>query len=319
MTIIRQGIILTSMNEEYIYPINVVVNKTGLTAHVIRAWEKRYNAIEPGRTDTNRRLYREKDIYRLKLFSKLTKSGHSISTVANLTTEDLEKLVNENEEKLDTNSKREIWNKNSFLSAGMQSIEDLDEKRLEEILSLASVELSQPELIQEVLIPMIRKIGDNWKTGSLRIYQEHLASEVIKTFLANLRSGFKVEKNAPQIIIATPIGQMHELGALLAASAAISEGWRVTYLGSNLPAEEIAAAVQYSKPKALALSLVYPPDDPKINNELLKLSRHLNNGTTLFVGGHSAESYAETLAGINAHLLLDINDFRNELVKIRKK
>lgn len=307
------------MNSEYIYPIKVVVNKTGITAHVIRAWEKRYGAIEPGRTDTNRRLYCEEDIHRLELLGKLTKAGHSIGTIAKLPTGELENLIGEINKTAGTKTHGERWDKSLYLKIGLQAIEDLDEKGLEEILSRASVDLSQPELIQEVIMPMIKKIGDNWKNGSIRIYHEHLASSVIKTFLYNLTGGYKVEQNAPQIVIATPIGQMHELGALLAASAAASEGWRVTYLGSNLPAEEIAAAVKQSKPKALALSLVYPPDDPKVNIELTKLEKYLNNHTIIYVGGNSADSYNKTLSSIKAKVISDLNDFRDELVKIRKK
>jgi methanogenic corrinoid protein MtbC1 len=306
------------MNSEYIYPIKVVVNKTGITAHVIRAWEKRYAAIEPGRTDTNRRLYCENDIYRLKLLAELTKAGHSIGTIAKLPTEDLEKLIDEIRGNGRSILSDETRNMDSYLTGSLQAIEDLDEKRLEEILSRASVHLSQPELLQRVLVPMIKNIGDNWKNGSMRVYHEHLASSVIKTFLTNLRGAYKVEQNAPEIIIATPIGQMHELGALLVASAAASEGWKVTYLGSNLPAEEIAAAVQQNKPRALALSLVYPPDDPKVNVELSKLAKYLNKDTIIYVGGNSAESYSKTLSSIKAIVLFDLNTFRNQLVKIRK-
>ena len=302
------------MDAEYIYPIKVVAEKTGITAHAIRAWEKRYSAIEPGRTDTNRRLYCEDDIYRLKLLGKLTRAGYSIGTIAKLPTEELEKLIG--------NSGLKITNKSgtgsSYLSDGVQAIENLDEKRLEEILLRASVDLSQPDLIQEVVVPMIKSIGDKWKIGDIRIYHEHLASAVIKTFLANLTSAYKVEQNAPEIVIATLKGQMHELGALLVASAAASEGWKVTYLGPNLPAEEIAAAVQQDKPKALALSLVYPPDDPSINVELTKIAKYLNKDTIIYVGGNAAESYNKTLTNIKANVISDLNDFRNELVKIRK-
>jgi len=307
------------MSTEYIYPIKVVVNKTGITAHVIRAWEKRYAAIEPGRTDTNRRLYCEDDIHRLELLGKLTKAGHSIGTIAKLPTEDLEELIDEIKGNGRSIISDESGDKNSYLTSSLQAIEDLDEKRLEEILSRASVQLSQPALLQEVLVPMIKNIGDHWKNGSMRVYHEHLASAVIKTFLTNLRGAYKVEQNAPEIIIATPIGQMHELGALLAASAAASEGWQVTYLGSNLPAEEIAAAVQQKRPKALALSLVYPPDDPKVNLELIKLAKYLGKDTIIFVGGNSTESYNKPLSKIKANVLFDLNDFRNQLVKIRKK
>lgn len=307
------------MNNENIYPIKVVANKTGLTAYVIRAWEKRYSAIEPYRTDTNRRLYCEKDIQRLSLLKRLTKEGHNISSVAKLKTEELEKMVTQNGGSIIAAEPAKDGMINYYLSSGLTAIEDLDEKRLQNILSRASIDLSQPSLMHEVLIPMIKQIGDNWKNGSLRIYHEHLASAVIKTFLSNLRDAFEVPVNAPQIIIATPVGQMHELGALLVAAAAASEGWRVTYLGSNLPAEEITAAVNQRNPKALALSLVYPPDDPEVHKELIKISKHISNNTTLYVGGNATGSYLKTLNNTNANVIFEIKDFRKELVEIRKK
>ena len=191
------------MNNEYIYPIKVVADKTGLTAHVIRAWEKRYSAIEPGRTDTKRRLYSEKDIHRLTLLGKITKAGYNIGSIANLPLEALEKLAGEGKRISQSDSGNNKTN--YYLTAGLQCIEDLDEKRLEENLLRASVDMSQPTLMEELLIPLIKRIGDNWKSGSLRIYHEHLVSAVIKTFLSNLRSAYKADPGSPQLIIATPI------------------------------------------------------------------------------------------------------------------
>lgn len=307
--------IFVNMNTEYIYPIKVVVDKTGITAHVIRAWEKRYSAIEPGRTDTNRRLYCEDDIYRLRLLGRLTKAGHSIGTIAGLSTEELEKLGNKAGVKLPDASEAS----GSFLSDALNAIEDMDEKRLGGILIRASVDLSQPDLIHKLIAPMIKLIGEKWKNGDLRIYHEHLASSVIRSFLYNLTTNYKVEQNAPGIVIATPKGQVHELGALLAATSAGSEGWRVTYLGANLPAEEIAAAVKQNNTRALALSLVYPPDDPDINLELNKLGSYLGNDVIIYAGGNSADSYRKMLVKINAKIFSDLNEFRNELVEVRKK
>ena len=78
------------------YPIKIVANKTGLSMHVIRIWEKRYNAVIPERTETNRRLYSTEDILKLQLLSKAIEAGHTISSIANFSISDLKSLV-ENE------------------------------------------------------------------------------------------------------------------------------------------------------------------------------------------------------------------------------
>jgi DNA-binding transcriptional MerR regulator len=83
------------MKNENKYPIKAVAQKTGLSVHVIRAWEKRYNAVVPNRTDTNRRLYSESDIEKLQILLKLTTQGHNIGGIANLSIDDLREMVDD--------------------------------------------------------------------------------------------------------------------------------------------------------------------------------------------------------------------------------
>src|SRR3954453_16918076 len=87
-----------------------------------------------------------------------------------------------------------------------------------------------------------------------------------------------------QLVVATPNGQLHELGALLASAAASNLGWLVTYLGASLPAAEIAGAARQNQARAVALSLVYPEDDQKLEGELFRLRESLPAEVTLLVG-----------------------------------
>src|SRR5262245_25366803 len=81
------------MNREQGYPIRAVARRTGLTSHVIRVWEKRYGAVSPMRTPTNRRLYSDTDVERLRLLHQATLAGHSIGQIAQLPNERLQALV----------------------------------------------------------------------------------------------------------------------------------------------------------------------------------------------------------------------------------
>ena len=137
----------------------------------------------------------------------------------------------------------------------------------------ASAKLTQPVLIEEVVIPLVYKIGDMWHNGEIRVANEHLASSVIRSFLFNLLESYSVNDSAPVLVSATPRGQEHELGALIAGVVAASAGWKVIYLGSNLPSEEIGSVVSYLNAKVVALSLVYPSDDQTLCKEL----RNRNN------------------------------------------
>lgn len=310
------------MQIEQEYPIKIVARRTGLTLHVIRVWEKRYGAVLPTRTPTNRRLYSDADIERLLLLRRATLAGHNIGQVAQLPKERLLALVSADEAVASpplqsVSPSSDESSAQSHLNACMAAVERLDAEALEAALMRAAVTLSQPALIDWIVIPVMQKIGDLWREGSLRVAHEHLASAVVRTFLGNMRGGFEILASAPNLIVATPAGQVHELGALIVAVTAASEGWRVTYLGPNLPAEEIAGAAQQNEAKAVTLSIVYPADDPRLRDELRKLRRCLAEETVLLVGGRAAGSYSDVLGAIGAVKLNDMASLRAKLESLR--
>jgi len=236
------------MSSEYKYPIKVVSQMTGLSVHVIRAWEKRYHVVEPDRTDTNRRLYSEEDIEKLRLLNDASHLGHNIGRLATLSLSELKNLLSK--EKTNTSEDRNRFkysgtatNAEEIFSECLEAIKNYDAKKFESILLNTSAKLTQPVLIEEVVIPLVYKIGDMWHSGELRVANEHLASSVIRSFLFNLLESYSFNDSAPVLVSATPRGQEHELGALIAGVIAASAGWKVIYLGSNLPAEEIGSVV----------------------------------------------------------------------------
>jgi len=303
------------MNVTKRYPIKTVAQKTGLSTHVIRAWEKRYQVIEPLRTETNRRLYSEEDIYRLTLLKKAIKSGHTISSICDLDINSLKELVAEGSDYKDNSRVEENSNRSVeyHFEQCLNAIRNFDAAQFEEALLRASVELTQPVLIKSIILPIISSIGEQWKDGSLRVMHEHLATAVLKPFLHNLRISYRSSPNAPSIIVATPIGQIHELGALITALVAASEGWQVIYLGPNLPAEEIVSAINIKKADLVLLSIVYPANDPYLKLELEKLRNLLPSSVKIIIGGRVSESYQEIIDDIGALQINDLDTFREFL------
>ncbi|HSF33951.1 MAG TPA: MerR family transcriptional regulator [Candidatus Tectomicrobia bacterium] len=310
------------MHHDQKYPIRVVARRTGLTSHVIRVWEKRYGAVSPMRTPTNRRLYSDADVVRLQLLRRATLTGHSIGQIARLPIEGLRTLVAA-DDMIAPSLPRVVsarWADSSppaIVAACLQAVEELEAPTLEEILTRASVVFSQPVLIEQVIVPLMYRIGDLWHEGTLRVANEHLASAVVRTSLGNLSRGYGPSPSVPGLVVATPTGQMHELGALIVATTATSDGWRVTYLGPSLPAEEIAGAAHQSHARAVALSLVYPGDDPFLRGELVKLRRGLADGVVLLVGGRAADTYRNVLEETGAVWLEHLSDFRKQLKVLR--
>ena len=310
------------MDHDPRHPIRVVAHRTGLTSHVIRVWEKRYGAVSPTRTPTNRRLYSDTDIERLHLLHRATLTGHSIGQIARLPSERLRSLVDADEmiaPLLPKTASQRLADSSpqAILAACLEAVERLDGAMLEEILTRATVVHSQPVLIEQVIVPLMYRIGELWHAGTLRVAHEHLASAVVRTSLGSLSRGFGLTPSAPSLVVATPTGQLHELGALIVAATAASDGWRVTYLGPSLPAEEIAGAAHQKGARVVALSLIYPGDDPFLPGELVKLRRGVADGVVLLIGGQAAHAYRSVLEEIGAVLREDLADLRKHLELLR--
>ncbi len=168
------------------------------------------------------------------------------------------------------------------------------------------------------IAPLAKEIGDRWRVGELNAAHEHFFTAAVKAFLADVTRQLTTPPNAPRIIVTTPARQLHELGALMAAAAATNLGWRAIYLGPNLPFHEIAGAAIRNEAAAVALSIVYPEDDPLLPRELTDLARALPAGVRILAGGRAALGYFETLVRIGALYAENINEFGTQLDGLRR-
>ena len=301
------------------YTMKVVSRRTGLSPHVIRVWERRYGAVEPGRTESNRRRYSDAEIERLRLLHEVTRAGHSISTVAHLSLNELAALAIADARPRTTPNtpRRETIAPAEFLERCLELVKTLDLTGLEAVLAQAETTLSQPALLEQVIAPLMQTIGDLWRDGTLRVAHEHLATAVVRGFLSALRSTNSAHDKAPVLVVTTPMDQLHEIGALLVAATAASQGWRIVYLGPNLPAAEIANAAAEVQARAVALSIVYPADDPHLPAELRHLRTLLPGQTAILAGGRAVDSYAPALTEIGALLATDMATVRRCLESLR--
>jgi methanogenic corrinoid protein MtbC1 len=172
-------------------------------------------------------------------------------------------------------------------------------------------------LFEKVLRPLLARIGEEWSAGTLKVAHEHLASAVLRSFLGHMADTAQADPRAPLIVITTPAGQVHEYGALMAAVTAASSGWRILYLGPNTPAEDIASAVKQTSAAAVALSVIYPPDDPHLAQEISTLRRMLGPDIVLMIGGRSRNGYRETFESVDAVILDDYSGMVNVLNSTR--
>ena len=310
------------MADEHKFGIKTVAIQTGLTQFTIRAWEKRYDVVTPMRTETNRRLYSDADISRLTLLRLATEAGHSIGRIADLPIEKLLELVGTEGMVVQSPAiaKEDVSQETSlrfYIASCVAAVKQFEARTLESTLFAASVAFSQPVFLEKLITPLMQEIGEQWKAGTLRVAHEHLATAVVRTLLGNICQGVDVSDAMPNLVIATPRGQLHEIGALIAGTTAASQGWQVTYLGPNLPAEEIVGCAVQNGAKAIGLSIIYPTDDPHLANELRKLRRGIQDHIALFVGGAGANAYDAVINSIGAVRVNNMLTFRTELEALR--
>jgi len=277
------------------FRIGTVASLTGLTVHQIRAWEKRYGTVEPSRSVGGDRLYSEQDLRRLSLLKALNDLGHAIGSTANLPHDQLERMLALHEERQAT--PREALHRVSPRAAGvgfsgntadvagpfLEAISRLDIIRAERVLAEAAGAIDPTEFVCQVLLPLLQRIGTLWADGGFSVAHEHAASAVLRTQLGALTRTFFIDEKAPVAVCTTPATELHEFGALSAALYAASHGWRVVYLGPNLPAEEICQAVKIAGARLVLISVVRASDT--IADELCRLSQSLPGHVTLVVGG----------------------------------
>ena len=250
----------------------------------------------------------------------MTSFGYNIGQIGNFTIPKLQELtdLDLSEVGTDTDTSGDNTQTPSLLQEAMTAIRLLDSDRLEDILLRAVVQVGQNRIIEESITPILEELGQQWQQGNIRAYHEHLATAVIRKFLADQIAKISITPHAPSIIVTTPIGQLHELGALIASFIAVHQGWQVVYLGANLPAEDIAAAALEKNIKFVILSIIYPANDPKLYTEILQLSDYLKGKTKLIIGGRAANSYQQAINDTNSSYFSNLDQLRQFLQSHQK-
>jgi DNA-binding transcriptional MerR regulator/methylmalonyl-CoA mutase cobalamin-binding subunit len=302
------------------HPVRVAASRSGVNPHVLRAWERRYRVVTPIRTEGGQRLYSDQDVERLRLLRRLTALGHGISQLAKLSNDELERILGEEEParaqpETGTSSDGRV---EEFRSAAVQAASRLEAGELQSVLERAAVSLGVPVFLEQVAAPSIREIGHGWQTGTLTVGQEHLATVVFRGVLGWIIETVEAPERAARLLVATPPGQMHELGALLAGAAAASEGWDVVYLGADLPPAEVLSAARQAGVHAVALSIVLPTSDPSLMRHLTEIREGLPANIPLFLGGAAVQEDTDRFRKLGARIIDSLSTFRASLRDLKE-
>jgi MerR family transcriptional regulator, light-induced transcriptional regulator len=277
-----------AVQEEHRHPMGVVVQRTGLSTHVLRAWERRYEAVSPGRTEGGQRLYSDADVGRLQLLKRVTEAGRPIGMVARLPTAELARLAGEDAVAArgsEEPAEAAEGGASRHLDACLAAAESLDGRALRTELMRAVIQLDVGSVVNGVVAPLLTRVGDLWAEGRLRPAQEHVVSAAVRQVLDWLLARYEAAPGAPSVLVTTPSGELHEFGAMLAGLVAADAGWRVVYLGPSLPPSEVATAARQSGARVVALSLVAGSSLEDVE----ALAGLLPSEVLLVVGGRGAD------------------------------
>jgi DNA-binding transcriptional MerR regulator len=270
------------------HPIQVVASRTGISTHVLRAWEKRYGTVRPARSASGRRLYSDADIARLRLIRDAIGGGRRIGDVARLPAAELERLVAEDRALAAAAppAAGPTPSEPAFLPQALAVVRRADQDGLRALLSRAIVVLTPARFIDELATPLMHQVGTLWERGELSPGHEHAATEAMRRVLTETLDLLQPPNGGPALLVATPSGQRHEIGALLAATVAALEGWRVTYLGADLPARDIGRVALDAQAAAVAVSIT--ASDPDTPGEIATLREAVGPDLPILVGGRQA-------------------------------
>lgn len=265
------------------YSIKAVSQATGLTVETLRAWERRYRVVSPRRDDLGRRLYGPEDVLRLRRLREATERGHPIGRLVLMDESGLVDLLHEA-----SASPSPVTAPSAFVERILAAAERYSTSACEQTLTLAISLLPPARLVDEVLEPLLREVGDRWHSGRFSIAQERMVSSSVRKHVGLVVETFDRSARGQPIVFATLPGERHELGLLITAMICATHGCRIHYLGPDLPPEEIARYAREVDASLVAISVVLLDSVPALATHLRTIRQELAADVPIWIGGQGA-------------------------------
>lgn len=251
------------------YQISDLERLTGIKAHTLRIWERRYNLIEPHRTDTNIRYYDDVQAKKLLKVSTLLAQGLKISKISALS----EKELNQQIQSLQQSGTEDVICA-GFINELTASMLTFDEAGFEKAFSGSVVRFGMYQAMLKVFYPFLHKTGVMWSLEEAMPVQEHFASAIIRRKLIAAIDGLPAPtRKTKTFVLFLPPNEWHETGLLLSDYLIRSNGYKTIYLGQNVPAENLDEVIRQTKPTHLLTLFITRQETENIQNEIQSISR----------------------------------------------
>lgn len=298
------------------FGINVISTACGVKPHTIRTWEKRYQVFTPERSEGGHRLYSEVDLAKAKLIVALIEQGHTISSLARHSLQDLRSLlvVNKGEDsesgKMFTSveTKRLLQHLANFnidmVASGMQHLR---------------LNLGVKEFIFKIVLPVMHEIEKLYLKGMYSVTQEHIISTIVRDQLGQINLANE-GPNHDRFALATPEGNVHELPILIAEIICNANRFSTNYLGASHPAECLSEAVNALKCKTIVMGVISSAQwnyEKNIVPYLESMDKYLKNNVKVVLGGGREVDFPEFKNIENVKVIKSFEDFDKLLIELK--
>ena len=291
------------------YSVAQVEALTGIKAHTLRIWERRYDFLTPERTATNIRVYSDDQLKKLLNFGILVKNGYRVSKLGKMTDEEIYLEV----AKVLSHPSSEMNDEMKGLTLCML---EMNEEEFDDIFERQVMRRGFLRTITEVIYPFLQYVGVLWTTNKAMVAQEHYISNLIRQKLISAIERLALPpKDAPSIVFFLLEGEEHEIGLLLASFMAKSMGWKIYYLGQAVPLVNIKKVIDIAEPSAI-MSMFVTPKTHKINNFIDAVLK--GNPVPYIVSG-SIENMKAIPDSINVLKISSPDEFEGHLTRLYRK
>jgi DNA-binding transcriptional MerR regulator/methanogenic corrinoid protein MtbC1 len=280
---------IIDFSDEPKFSIKAVCEKTGIRAVTLRAWERRHEVLSPHRSENHYRLYSERDIAVLRWIKNRVDDGISISSVVN---------------ELKSMNKNGIWPDAIPTGPSNQPMTPLappehyahnlflylirhNEAPASDLLREAHALFDLPTICTRIITPALTDIGEAWYRGEIRVTTEHFASSFIRGRLLSLLQAYPTRRGSPYIMLGGAPTEQHEIGSLMMSVLLRSNGFRVEYLGPDIPLEDLVDYASYEHPQMILLTATLEP----AALEMLHFQEKLNKLRLIPIFGYAGRAF----------------------------
>ena len=287
-----------------VYKIDHVAKLTGLSKHVIRSWEKRFDLLNPERGGNRYRMYTQRDVDLLIFIKKELEEGFAIGELAKLGREHLLLQMDHKKTILHSSNESPLVRVNDVL---IDSLSPFDKNKFVRGLDEAVALLSFDQVFLKILIPLQQRVGDLWHEGKIGVGEEHFVTHHVRQKFISVINQIPVSDNGPKVVISCLPNDYHEMGACIAAYHCAMAGCQVFYLGANMPVDGLKEFCTLTSPALILLACTKELEDFEAKSLADDYANKLLPICPVWAGGSAMDSLGEYFSKNGIDVLDSLN------------